>query len=291
VCGVAALLIIILSLRGGDNLWKKNIRGKETEYNATLNSTPSADLVEQTELKTPELKDAEIDEEQPETTAIPEDTKKAAENIWPVSNPITDATFNKKRFYTTLITNDFENECWNVIAYEVVGISFSTDEIKQMMQNGYIEFITLWNAGKYDDYPDLFQSDRYSFIQTENPNIMYLSCETDNGHEDDLPWPKVDGAFETAEPDTGKGIRFGLGYADYQLKKVNNRYVLRQLAFTSLGSTIYQGKTRFSWATYISCVCHMDYRYMGTRILRWNKTMVIKTMGKLVTLERNINDI
>jgi hypothetical protein len=178
----------------------------------------------------------------PEISATPEIPNTLGKDIWPVINPITDASFTKKQFYTTLITDDPENQCWFVTAYEIVELMFSKDEMDQMLQDGYIEFITLWNPAKYDDLPQYFQPNRYAIIKTDNPNIYYLSCTTDEDRKDDVPWLKTDGKFDTAGENARKGFIPSSGYADYQLKKINNQYILRQLAYTNIGSTVREGK-------------------------------------------------
>ncbi len=219
----------------------ENVHGGFGGYGSTLCNTPETENDFAATQENPEFSDAESDS-QPEATASQEDAIREATNIWPVNNPITDASFEKKDFYTTLITNDAENECLDVIAYEIVEIAFSTDEVAQLLEEGHIDFSKLMNADFYDNSPKYFEPERYTFVQTDNPDIIYLNCETDGTHVDNKPWPTVDGAFDPAEPDTGKGIRYGLGYADYQLKKVGNQYVLRQLAFLDLSSTVSQGR-------------------------------------------------
>lgn len=193
----------------------------------------------------------------PEISATPEIPNTIGKDIWPVINQITDASFSKKQFYTTLITNDPDNQCWNVVAYEIVDLKFSPDEMAQILQDGYIEFITLWNPAKYDDMPEYFQPNRYAIIKTDNPNIYYLSCTTDEDRKDDVPWLKADGKFDTAGENAGKDYIPSSGYADYQLKKINNQYVLRQLAYTDIGSTIREGRS----ALFLGNVYQLKFPY------------------------------
>ena len=240
-CCIAVFICAYFFLISIMNQQAKNVPGGFGGFGSALSNTPEIKNDFAAIQEGPEFGNEESDS-QPEATASQEDTIQEAINIWPVNNPITDASFTKKDFYTTLITNDAENKCWNVIAYEIVEIAFSTDELAQLLEEGHIDFSKLWGADLYDTHPEYFEPDRYTFVQTENPNILYLSCETDGEHVDNKPWPTVDGAFDPAEPDTGKGIRYGLGYADYQLKKVGDQYVLRQLAFLDMASTVSQGQ-------------------------------------------------
>ena len=238
-CCIVALVFLTLALTGTLDGKLTSVQNGSEDSGSNIAVSTENDYETSTTREDQKSNDAEtVDTEE---NAENESEIKKTENIWPVNNPISDASFQKKAFYTTLFTNDAENECWKVIAYEIIEISFTADEMQQLLSEGSIEFITLRNAELYDDAPQYFQPNRYSFVRTDNPNILYLSCETDDGHVDDKPWPTVDGSFDAAEPDTGKGYRRGLGYADYQFKKANHQYILRQFERDGIGSTIGKG--------------------------------------------------
>ena len=203
-----------------------------------INATPAPEKQELNQQQA-EVTDAS---RQSQITVTPQPTEKPLENIWMVYNPIKNATCNKRSFYTTLYKNDIANQCWIVIAYEVIELKFSADEMKQLLDQGYVEFIKLDDSARFDEYPQSFQPNKYRIIKTDSASVYYLSCETDGGHEDDKPWLKVNGKFDIGDPTDKDGFSPSQGFADHQIKRVDNSYILRQLAFTDMRTTIYEGR-------------------------------------------------